>query len=49
LKCLAPHIKINKTGTVAHNALDDAKTQAIHAMQIFATMKNKTNLHMGTV
>jgi len=47
LKNLAPHIKIDKKGTIAHNALDDAKTQAQHAMDIFATMNNKENLHAG--
>ena len=33
LKNLAPGVKLNRTGTY-HNALDDAKTQAEHAIRI---------------
>lgn len=33
LKCLKPEIKMLRRGTY-HNALDDAKSQAIHALQL---------------
>jgi len=35
LKALVPHVKMEKGG-VAHNALDDAKNQALHAVKLFA-------------
>lgn len=34
LKNLAPQIKVDRAG-VYHNALDDAKTQALHAVKVF--------------
>lgn len=37
LKSLRPTVPITRTGTY-HNALDDAKSQAIHAIQILRTM-----------
>ena len=38
LKNLAPSIKQERIGTY-HNALDDAKTQALHAIKIFKHLK----------
>jgi exodeoxyribonuclease VIII len=38
LKSLVPSVKMRRTG-VHHNALDDAKTQAIHAMEILEHFK----------
>ena len=38
LKNLYPHVKLERTG-VAHNALDDAKSQALHAARIFNATK----------
>jgi hypothetical protein len=38
LKNLAPQIKTERTGTY-HNALDDAKTQALHAIKVFKHLK----------
>ena len=38
LKSLAPHIKLQRTGT-HHNALDDAESQARHAMQILRAIQ----------
>lgn len=38
LKNLAPAIKVERLGTY-HNALDDAKTQALHAAKVFAHLK----------
>ena len=38
LKMLAPEIRADRTGT-HHNALDDAKTQALHAIQILNALK----------
>lgn len=38
LKNLAPSIKIERVG-VYHNALDDAKTQAAHAVKIFQHLR----------
>lgn len=38
LKGFAPHIKTERTGTY-HNALDDAKTQALHAIKVFQHLK----------
>jgi 3' exoribonuclease, RNase T-like len=38
LKGLAPSIKTERVGTY-HNALDDAKTQAIHAMKVFSQLR----------
>lgn len=40
LKGLEPSIKV-KRGGVYHNALDDAKTQATHALEIFKHMRGK--------
>ena len=37
LKSLRPDVKLERIGTY-HNALDDAKTQAVHAMKIFGVM-----------
>ncbi len=47
LKNLAPHLKIERGGTY-HNALDDARTQAQHALRIFALMGNRLDLSRGT-
>lgn len=38
LKNLAPSVKVERAG-VYHNALDDAKTQALHALKIFKHLK----------
>lgn len=38
LKNLYPKITVERIGTF-HNALDDAKTQAVHALRIFAEMR----------
>jgi exodeoxyribonuclease VIII len=38
LKSLAPDIKMERAGT-HHNALDDAKSQALHALKIFQHLK----------
>ena len=38
LKSLYPHVKLERTG-VAHNALDDAKSQAMHAARIINATK----------
>jgi DNA polymerase III epsilon subunit-like protein len=40
LKSLAPHIAFDNPG-VAHNALDDARAQADHAIRIFAWLKSR--------
>lgn len=40
LKGLAPSIKIERTGTY-HNALDDAKTQALHAIKVLKHLGGK--------
>lgn len=40
LKALAPEVKLNRKGTF-HNALDDAKTQAEHAIEIFTCLEQK--------
>jgi len=45
-KNLAPHIKVGRSGTY-HNALDDARTQAEHALKIFALLGNRMNLADG--
>jgi hypothetical protein len=45
-KNLAPHIKVGRSGTY-HNALDDARTQADHALKIFAMFGNRMNLADG--
>lgn len=37
LKNFAPSVKLERTGT-HHNALDDAKTQAVHAIHILKTI-----------
>lgn len=37
LKNFAPSVKLERTGT-HHNALDDARTQAVHAMHILKTI-----------
>ena len=47
LKNLAPHVKVGRTG-MYHNALDDARTQADHALKIFALMGNRMNLTNGS-
>jgi exodeoxyribonuclease VIII len=46
LKNLAPQVKVDRSGTY-HNALDDARTQADHALKIFALMGNRMNLSNG--
>jgi len=38
LKSLYPHVKLERSG-VAHNALDDAKSQAMHAVRIINATK----------
>ena len=38
LKGLAPLIKVQRGG-VYHNALDDAKTQAAHALEVFKHLR----------
>lgn len=38
LKGFAPHIKTERVGTY-HNALDDAKTQAMHAIKVLTHLK----------
>lgn len=38
LKNLYPHIKLERSG-VAHNALDDAKSQAAHAVELLQAIK----------
>lgn len=38
LKGMAPHIKVERQGTY-HNALDDAKTQAAHAIKVLQFLK----------
>lgn len=38
LKGMAPSIKVDRTGTY-HNALDDAKTQALHAIKVLQHLK----------
>lgn len=38
LKSMYPHIKLERSG-VAHNALDDAKSQALHAVRILNATK----------
>lgn len=38
LKSMAPSIKVSRTGT-HHNALDDAKTQALHAVKVIQHLK----------
>lgn len=38
LKSLAPHVKLARQG-VHHNALDDAKTQAEHAVRLLTELK----------
>lgn len=38
LKGLAPSIKVERVGTY-HNALDDAKTQALHAIKVLQHLK----------
>jgi exodeoxyribonuclease VIII len=38
LKSLYPHVKLERTG-VAHNALDDAKSQALHALKLLTASK----------
>lgn len=38
LKGMAPHIKTERQGTY-HNALDDAKTQALHAIKVLQHLK----------
>lgn len=41
LKALHPEVPLGKREGVYHNALDDAKTQAIHALQIFGAMRGQ--------
>jgi len=38
LKGMAPSIKVDRTGTY-HNALDDAKTQALHAIKVLQYLR----------
>lgn len=38
LKSLAPSIKMTRAGTY-HNALDDAKSQAVHACEVFKKLR----------
>lgn len=40
LKDFAPHLKMERAGT-HHNALDDAKTQALHALKVLSHLKGK--------
>ena len=39
LKAMFPNVKADQTNGVAHNALDDARYQAMHAAKIFNAMK----------
>lgn len=40
-KALAPHVKAQRRGTY-HNALDDAKTQAEHALQVYRELHGRS-------
>ena len=37
MKSQAPHVKMPRTGT-HHNAIDDAKSQALHLMEISSAL-----------
>jgi hypothetical protein len=43
LKSLVPHVAFTRVGTY-HNALDDARSQAQHAVEIFCALKDVTKL-----
>ena len=46
LKNLHPDVPLEKRTGVFHNALDDARTQAEHALQIFAKMRTATRFEI---
>lgn len=43
LKGLFPQVKLERSGT-HHNALDDAMTQAVHAIEIFKVMRGESTI-----
>lgn len=45
IKTLRPEIKINREGLLHHNALDDAKAQAMHLIQILGDLSNAASKH----